>query len=98
MLTDRERSLVARLAAGEYAVRDVCLKVAREHRDLFDEDALYVEYVGLEQARWNGRGDADLSRREDLRELILERRPPEAKRPLKRPPCGPKKRRVDDGG
>jgi len=106
-MTARDRSLVARLAAGEYAVRDVCSRIAREHRG-DAENAIYIEFALMDEARLSGRGAFDQARYDEIRVLILDRRPPEEKpgwvqekkqRPPKRALPGPKESSArDDGG
>jgi len=106
-MTARDRSLVARLAAGDYAVREICTRIAQDNRG-DAENAIYIEFALMDAARLSGRGSFNKAHYDKIRLEILDRRPQEEKpgwveekkqRPPKRALPGPKESSAcDDGG
>ena len=50
-LTDREKLLIARRAAGEYAVHDVCVQIHKEKMRSAPPDCPYMDFLHLICAR-----------------------------------------------
>ena len=79
MLTERERDLIVRRAAGEYACIPL-LKIIKRPKNPTPEDKLYYEFLRVVTTK-----SLDVKRYERLQQEILERHPHPFGAPLPEP-------------